>query len=222
MTGPANEAGQEFGQQAPDGGAEALRRFREFGDDYLGITRELWRLIESQSTAAPGGSPALQEGLARLHDALKEKFERMYVPVMNPLHAQQQSTERLMTTSLRWQRASTRMSQLFSVAATAAVGNLAAALAGPPAAGPPVTSLRQLHELWVECGERAYAAAAHSEEFAAAQAELLSAMVELRFEQQRVIEEWARVWNLPSRSEIDALHRQLRELSRLLHEAREK
>ncbi len=223
MTDPTSEAGREFGQQAADGGAQALRRMREFGDDYLGITRELWRLIESQSTATPGASsPALREGLEQLHDALKEKFERMYVPVMDPLHAQQQATERLMSTSLRWQRASARMSQLLSVAATAAVGNLAAALAGPLAAGPPVTSLRQLHDLWVECGERAYAAAAHSEEFAAAQAELLSAMVELRFEQHRAIEEWARVWNLPSRSEIDAIHRQLHELHRLLREARER
>lgn len=220
MKDPMSEAGQEFAQQDGDDGSEALRRIREFGDDYLGITRQLWRLIESQSRAAPGESAALQEGLAQLHDAMKEKFERMYVPVVNPLHAQQQATERLMTSSLRWQRASARMSQLLSAAATTAVGNLAAALGGPAATGPPVTSLRQLHELWVECGERAYAGAAHSEEFAAAQAELLSAMVEMRFEQQRVIEEWARVWNLPSRSEIDAIHRQLHELQRLLREAR--
>lgn len=220
MTDPMSEAGQEFAQQDGDDGSEALRRIREFGDDYLGITRQLWRLIESQSRAAPGESAALQEGLAQLHDAMKEKFERMYVPVVNPLHAQQQATERLMTSSLRWQRASARMSQLLSTAATAAVGNLAAALGGPAATGPPVTSLRQLHELWVECGERAYAGAAHSEEFAAAQAELLSAMVEMRFEQQRLIEEWARLWNLPSRSEIDAIHSQLHELQRLLREAR--
>ena len=50
--------------------------------------------------------------------------------------------------------------------------------AGPQA--PPITSLRELHALWIECGEAAYGEAARREEFAAAQAELLMALVELR------------------------------------------
>ena len=41
-------------------------------------------------------------------------------------------------------------------------------------------NLRELHSLWIDCGEAAYAAAAHRDEFAAAQAELLAAFVELR------------------------------------------
>ena len=44
----------------------------------------------------------------------------------------------------------------------------------------PITTLRELHALWIDCGEAAWAAAAHREEFAAAQAELLAAFVELR------------------------------------------
>ena len=36
---------------------------------------------------------------------------------------------------------------------------------GPEA--PPITTLRELHALWIDCGEAAYAAAAHREEFAA-------------------------------------------------------
>jgi hypothetical protein len=43
---------------------------------------------------------------------------------------------------------------------------------------PPISSLRQLHELWVDCGEAAWAEAAHGDEFAEAQAELLAAWVE--------------------------------------------
>jgi hypothetical protein len=42
-----------------------------------------------------------------------------------------------------------------------------------------VTTLRELHALWIDCGEAAWAAAAHGEEFAEAQAELLAAHVEL-------------------------------------------
>jgi Poly(R)-hydroxyalkanoic acid synthase subunit (PHA_synth_III_E) len=43
-----------------------------------------------------------------------------------------------------------------------------------------ITSLRELFELWIDCGEAAWAAAAHRESFAVAQAKLLAAIVELR------------------------------------------
>ncbi len=219
MTDPLSEAQQEFLRQAFDGGGEAIRRIREFGEDYLGITRELWKLVESQAASGPGvSSQAFRDSLDHLRDGLKEKFERLHVPIFGPLQAQQQATEQLMEATLRWQRASSRLGELLSAAATAAVENLVAALENAPATALPVTSLRQLHDLWVDCGERAYGEIAHSDEFAAAQAELLSAMVEMRFEQRRVIEEWARAFNLPTRAEIDAIHGRLHELARVLRE----
>ncbi|MDH4258861.1 MAG: hypothetical protein OEW16_01015 [Gammaproteobacteria bacterium] len=219
MTDPLGEAQQEFLRQALDGGGEAVRRIREFGEDYLGIARELWKLVESRAASEPGVSPqAFRASLDHLHDGLKEKFERLHVPVFGPLQAQQQATEQLMAATLRWQRASSRLGELLSAAATAAVENLVVALANAPATAPPITSLRQLHDLWVDCGERAYGEVAHSDDFAAAQCKLLSAMVEMRFEQRRVIEEWARAFNLPTRAEIDAIHGRLHELARVLRE----
>jgi class III poly(R)-hydroxyalkanoic acid synthase PhaE subunit len=203
--------------------SEAMRRIRDFGEDYLGITRELWKLVEAQGSQEPGSpSQALDKGLEQLRNALKEKFERLYMPAFGPLHAQQAATERLMSTTLRWQRAASHVGELLSAVATEAVAKLLAALSGPDASGPSVTSLRRLHDLWVECGERAYATAAHSEEFAAAQTELMAAMVEMRFEQRRQIEEWARAFNLPTRAEVDAIHRRLHELARLLREAQKR
>jgi hypothetical protein len=80
----------------------------------------------------------------------------------------------------RYQRAAARSSALAASIAADAGGRLARALeAGGPAA-PPITSLRELQALWVDCGEAAYGEAARSEEFAEAQAELLMALVELR------------------------------------------
>jgi hypothetical protein len=58
----------------------------------------------------------------------------------------------------------------------AAVSSRPLSASGP--AAPPVTTLRELHALWIECGEAAWAAAAHRDEFAEAQAELLAAHVE--------------------------------------------
>lgn len=219
MSGSWTEAQQAFLQQAAQGEAEAVRRMQQFGDDYLGITRELWKYVESRGNPAPGAAPpASDAGLERLRDSLQQKFARLFAPSFDPLRAQQLATGRLTDATLRWQRATTRISELLSAVATDAVLRLAAELADPAASGPLVTSLRQLHDLWVECGEQAYRAAAQGDAFATAQAELLMAMVELRFEQRSVIEEWARAFQLPTRAEIDAIHRRLHELNRRLRE----
>jgi poly(hydroxyalkanoate) synthase III subunit E len=80
---------------------------------------------------------------------------------------------------LRMQQAGERYARLALAIATDAGRRLVAALSASGPAAPPVTSLRELHALWIECGEAAWAAAAHGDEFAAAQAELLAAHVEL-------------------------------------------
>ena len=209
MNPPHSETRQSDADCALHLESEAIRRIREFGEAYLGISQELFRNLHSAESA---------KDLDQLRQALKENFERMYLPAFGRLHTQQQATERLLAASLRWQRAAARVSELLSSVATIAVENLINALAAPESSGPPVTTLRELHDLWIECGEGSHAAAAHGEDFAAAQAELLSAMVEMRFEQRRQIEEWARVFNLPTRSEIDSIHKRLHDIGRVLRE----
>lgn len=80
----------------------------------------------------------------------------------------------------RYQRAAARSAELASAIALDASRRLAGALAQSGPQAPPITSLRELHALWIDCGEAAYGEAARREEFAAAQAELLMALVELR------------------------------------------
>ena len=80
----------------------------------------------------------------------------------------------------RYQRAAARSTELAASIAHDASRRLAEALAASGPEAPPITSLRELHALWIECGEAAYAEAARREEFAMAQAELLMALVELR------------------------------------------
>lgn len=223
MAEPWTEAQEAFLRQASEGGAEAVRRIRQFGDDYLGMTQELWKFVEAGASATAGtGAPAPGDGLDQLRESLKDKFARALLPAFAALQGQGLAGERLMAATLRWQRAAARIGELQAVIAADAVEKLAAALSGPDASGSPVTTLRGLHELWVDCGERAYAKVAHGDDYAAAQAELLMSMVEMLFEQRRAIEEWARVSNLPTRTEIDAIYRRLHELGRAIREAQNK
>jgi hypothetical protein len=81
---------------------------------------------------------------------------------------------------LRWQRANERFAILVATIANDAFVRLSRALekTGPDAA--PITTLAGLHELWIDCGEAAWSEAAHREDFAEAQAELLAALAGLK------------------------------------------
>jgi len=80
----------------------------------------------------------------------------------------------------RYQQAVEWVGKLLNDAAADAGQRLSTALAADGPDGVPITSLRQLQTLWIDCGEAAWSAVAHREEFAQAQAELLSAWVAMR------------------------------------------
>lgn len=234
MADPLNPADwmQAWAGAEPTGqaGTDAIRRIKEFGDDYLGITRELWKLIESGLVRDARTPPQpLCEGLEKLRASFEDQFLRLYgvagisrpspvLPAFGPLPLHPESHQRVVAAMVRCQRATQRFNELIARIAAQAVEGLNAALSATDASQPPITSLRQLHDLWVECGERAYADSAHGDEFASVQAERLAATIELRFEQQRMAEEWARALQLPTWSDIDAIGERMQALRRRIGE----
>jgi class III poly(R)-hydroxyalkanoic acid synthase PhaE subunit len=79
-----------------------------------------------------------------------------------------------------------------------------------------LTGFRELYDLWVDCGEQVYAQVAHSEAYCQLQAQLGNAAVQLRARQQKLIEHALKQFDLPTRSELNSVHRQLREQAQQL------
>jgi class III poly(R)-hydroxyalkanoic acid synthase PhaE subunit len=71
---------------------------------------------------------------------------------------------------------------------------------------------RELFDLWVECGEVVFAKMAHSTEFAQLQGAMSNATVHRLRAQQAILEQLSRMFDLPTRSELNSVHRQLRTL----------
>jgi poly(hydroxyalkanoate) synthase III subunit E len=138
---------------------DAHQRLADYAAEYAGLAAAA--LAPWQSDGAP----------------LVERYQRLFMPP-GLVPARPEST-RSDAAWLRMQQAGERYARLALAIATDAGRRLVAALSASGPAAPPVTSLRELHALWIECGEAAWAAAAHGDEFAAAQAELLAAHVEL-------------------------------------------
>jgi hypothetical protein len=157
-------------QSGPEPGAEAMRRLMEFGGDYAGVAAEFWK----QSQSKDPDFAAMQAGLVGY-------YRKLFTPVTVPETGPADSSAAF----IRCQQAAERFGRHASAIAVDACQRLTDALSATGADAPPITSLRELHELWIDCGETAFAAAAHREDFAEAQAELLAAFVELRAGQLR-------------------------------------
>ena len=117
-------------------------------------------------------------------DALRalfaDRYQRVFTPNFARLAPVSDPPPADAAAVMRWQAAMQRFGLQIAAIASDASRRLTAQLLSDDAGLPPVTSLRQLHRLWVECGEAAYAAAAHGDEYATAQADLLAAWVELQ------------------------------------------
>jgi hypothetical protein len=74
----------------------------------------------------------------------------------------------------------------------------------------------KLYELWVDCAEEAYAATVRRDDFASLQSQLANISAALLLEQRRHAETVARAFGLPTRTEVDAIFAQLKELQRRL------
>jgi class III poly(R)-hydroxyalkanoic acid synthase PhaE subunit len=75
-----------------------------------------------------------------------------------------------------------------------------------------INNYRELYDLWVECGEKVFAQVAHSDAYAKLQAQVGNAAIRLRAKQQAVIERGLKYFDLPTRSELNTVHKQIREL----------
>ena len=156
-----------------------------FNDDHFRDRWLLQRTLAEQAkdlaslTMAFGG--ALPMGLANFDDLRNPLIERYRQLFMPPgLAAAGNRSANAGAAFLRYQQAMRGFTAQVSAIAMNAGERLAEALARSGPEAPPITTLRELHSLWIDCGEAAYAAAAHREDFAEAQAELLAAFVELR------------------------------------------
>jgi class III poly(R)-hydroxyalkanoic acid synthase PhaE subunit len=88
--------------------------------------------------------------------------------------------------------------------------------------GEAITSVKDLYDLWVEGAELAYAKAAHTPEYAKAQADLGNTLALLRIEQRKSVEVLTKQLDLPTRDELNAVHHRLKQMKKEIRALEEK
>jgi class III poly(R)-hydroxyalkanoic acid synthase PhaE subunit len=166
---------------------------------------------------ASGREDDKMQAAGRFADFLRAQFgEPSAFAAVGPLREHQQRAERMGKAQLRMEEARQRLTLLWSDALRETAQRFAGRCLDPAVAQ---RSPASLYDEWIECAEQAYAGMAHAAAFCDAQAEWLNASNELRRELQESLEFWSKSLDLPTRSEINALHRQVKLLRAQLAEA---
>jgi len=191
-------------------------------------------------SAANASAPAAGEAALAFSDFLREQFADFQLPGSSGFGAGQRAQSAFTGDSpalgasrehqLRWQRmaeasrriaeAQHRLQRLWSDALREAAAAFAARLVPPQPTAVSAQALRKLYDTWIDCAEDAYARMAHSEAFCDSLAEYVNASSQWRRELQASIEHWAKLLDLPTRSEINTLTQRLRSVEELLRAAR--
>jgi class III poly(R)-hydroxyalkanoic acid synthase PhaE subunit len=138
------------------------------------------------------------------------------MPALGPAREQQESWQRLAQLGMRCTQAQMQVSTQWNDIIGKALRELGERLRPRLKSGEAPGSMKEIYDLWVDSAETVYAQAARASTFVQAQAELTNANSQLRSAQRELLEEWARQFDLPTRSELNSIHQQLRDLKAAL------
>jgi hypothetical protein len=189
---------QQFAQRG-SAGAAAGESPLKFGQDMLNAWQGTW------AGAASAGEGATQQ--------FADLLSRM--PALGLAREQTEAWRELLAAQTEYQQLEQELKTVWSKVQTDALTMLEALIRDRRAnqtGGAGIEDYRELYNLWVECGEKVFAQVAHSESYCKLQAQLGNAAIRLRARQQAVFERFLKQYDLPTRSELNTVHKQMREL----------
>jgi class III poly(R)-hydroxyalkanoic acid synthase PhaE subunit len=189
----------------------------------------------SRASAATAG-----EAATRFADALREQFAAAPAPwggvaaaaagmgagdvagarqwlAMGPTREHQLRWQRMAQAWQRIEAAQLRLQRLWSDALREAALAFSAALQTTPPQSAQSTP-QAWYDQWVDCAEAAYARMAHGEEFCATQAECVNASSQWLAELRASVEQYSKLLDLPTRSELNTLTLRLKALEQRLRQ----
>jgi class III poly(R)-hydroxyalkanoic acid synthase PhaE subunit len=171
---------------------------------------QLW----SQS-ASMFGMPGFQspEGGTDFLQSLTKSFGNgVELPALGLTREKQESMQRLQKLTGEYLQQQGQLTQLWGGIIGDALKLFGERVGEKLKAGETFTSSKALYDLWIESAETVFAKAAHSPAYAKAQADLGNTVAKLRTEQRIAIEQTTKQYDLPTRDELNTVHRRLKDL----------
>jgi class III poly(R)-hydroxyalkanoic acid synthase PhaE subunit len=126
---------------------------------------------------------------------------------------QQLAWQAYLKAQAEYQHCATHLMQQFATVFTRSLEQVPHVVEQRSRADKPVQSMRELYDVWIECGEQCFASIAMGEQFLAVQANHSNALSRLRIAEHALLEDWLKQRDLPTRSELNSVHQKLRSMS---------
>jgi len=183
---------------------------------FWGLPLQHFRQLTSSLSSLPGDvEKTLQEGGPLTADTLRRAMGSMLsAPTLGYTREWQEDAQQWLELWLEHLQALRAYDGIFTQVGRRAMELLGAKLTEMADEGEALGGLRDAYNLWVDCGESAYAEIAQGEEFARIQAQLTNTLMAAKRHEQHVVTEVQGALNMPSRREVDTTHRRVHHLRR--------
>jgi class III poly(R)-hydroxyalkanoic acid synthase PhaE subunit len=163
---------------------------------------------------AAGMAPGAMSGTpgADWMQMLTKGFGNGDTPALGLTRQHQESLQRLRHLATQYFEQQGRLTALWGNIIGEGLKTLGERVAAKLSAGEAIDSVKKLYDLWIESAELAYAKAAHSPEYAKAQADIGNTLAKLRTEQREQYEVFTKQLDLPTREELNTVHKRIKEL----------
>jgi class III poly(R)-hydroxyalkanoic acid synthase PhaE subunit len=153
----------------------------------------------------------MPDAAAEQHPAFWQQLLQAFP--LGPMREQQAAWQEYMQAHSTYQSCMQVVLQAFGKVLAQSLAALPAMIQARAAQRTPVNTLRELYDLWIDCGEQAFAALATDNGFVTAQAASGNSLSRLKNAQNVLIEHWLKSHDLPTRSELNSVHLRLRSLT---------
>jgi class III poly(R)-hydroxyalkanoic acid synthase PhaE subunit len=182
---------------------------------FWGMPMDNWRRVYSACSAMPGDMAKALRGFGAPGESPESALQRLFAtPSLGYTREWQEDTQRWQQRWLEHSQAAREYGSVLAGITAKAAESLCKKLLDLAGEGKTPETLRAFYDLWVDCGEQAYAETAVTPEFTKAQARLVNTLMALKRQEQDMVDEALSALNMPTRKELDTSHRRIHQLQR--------
>lgn len=182
--------------------------------DWLGLNKtamEAWDSYAEQLSSGVNLSgirvPGFEEGKSELYKVLN-------TPAMGQWREDQEHVQLITKLILEYQESELTYKLAFAEMGSRSVEALRKRLTEMTENGAAIETVREFYDLWVEVNEAVYGEFAMTDEYQVVYGDMVNSLMALRKEINRYNEKIHKAMNIPTRTEINALHQRLQEQRR--------
>lgn len=185
---------------------------------FWNLPLDTWRRTASSASLLPGDflqSMKPAAGWETVQERLHEGMERfLSVPGIGYTREAQEEAQASMRLWIDYQRAMQEYVNAHSRLGVDTLDRLLEKIIEKAERGEQITNLRQVYDLWVDCGEQAYNDFVFTEQYAELYADMVNAVMALKHQGQAMVDEAFAALGMPTRRGFDTIQCRQQELRR--------